>query len=38
MLKDAMGANRISVQDYAMAMIDELERPVQVRNRFMSGY
>jgi putative NADH-flavin reductase len=26
------------VQDYAMAMIDELERPAHVRQRFTVGY
>lgn len=38
MLKDAKGASRISVQDYAMAMIDELEKPTHVRSRFTVGY
>ncbi|MGZ8393999.1 MAG: NAD(P)-dependent oxidoreductase [Nitrospira sp.] len=38
MLKDANGASRISVQDYAMAMIDELEKPAHVRRRFTVGY
>lgn len=38
LLKDAKGASRISVQDYAMAMIDELEKPAHVRSRFTVGY
>ena len=38
MLKDAKGASRISVQDYAMAMIDELEKPAHIRKRFTVGY
>ena len=38
MLKDAKGASRISVQDYAKAMIDELEKPAHVRRRFTVGY
>jgi hypothetical protein len=35
---DATGQSRISVQDYAVAMIDELERPTRVRQRFTVGY
>lgn len=31
LLKDANGQSRISVEDYAMAMIDEVERPVHIR-------
>lgn len=38
MLKDAKGESRISVEDYAMAMIDEVERPTYVRQRFTVGY
>lgn len=38
MLRDANGQSRISTQDYAMAMIDELERPAHVRQRFTVGY
>ena len=37
LLVDATGKNQISVQDYAVAMIDELERPAQVRRRFTVG-
>ncbi|HQQ70051.1 MAG TPA: NAD(P)-dependent oxidoreductase [Alicycliphilus sp.] len=38
LLVDAKGESRISVQDYAVAMIDELERPAHVRQRFTVGY
>ena len=38
LLKDAKGESRISVQDYAMAMIDEVEKPQHVRQRFTAGY
>ncbi|HEX6725720.1 MAG TPA: NAD(P)H-binding protein, partial [Nitrospira sp.] len=38
LLKDATGESRISVQDYAMAMIDEVERPRHIRQRFTVGY
>jgi putative NADH-flavin reductase len=38
LLKDANGESRISVQDYAMAMIDELEKPNHIRRRFTVGY
>jgi len=38
LLRDANGASRISVQDYAVAMIDELERPAHIRRRFTVGY
>jgi hypothetical protein len=32
------GASRISVQDFAVAMIDELEHPAHERQRFTVGY
>jgi putative NADH-flavin reductase len=38
LLVDANGESRISVQDYAVAMIDELERPTHIRQRFTVGY
>ena len=38
LLKDAKGESRISVEDYAMAMIDEVEKPNHVRQRFTAGY
>ena len=38
MLKDAKGESRISTQDYAMAMINEVENPKHIRQRFTVGY
>jgi putative NADH-flavin reductase len=38
MLSDATGESRISTQDYAVAMIDEVERPAHIRQRFTVGY
>ncbi|HSH89259.1 MAG TPA: NAD(P)-dependent oxidoreductase [Ramlibacter sp.] len=38
LLADAEGNSRISVQDYAVAFIDELEKPAHVRQRFTAGY
>jgi len=38
MLNDKNGQSRISTQDYAMAMINEVERPAHVRERFTAGY
>jgi putative NADH-flavin reductase len=38
LLKDANGQSRISVEDFAMAMIDEAEKPAHVRKRFTVGY
>ncbi len=38
LLVDADGESRISVQDYAVAMLDELERPAHPRRRFTVGY
>lgn len=38
LLVDATGQSRISVEDYAMAMIDEVEKPKHVRQRFTVGY
>lgn len=38
LLKNADGQSRISTGDYAMAMIDELENPSHVRQRFTVGY
>ena len=38
LLADAAGQSRISVQDYAVAMIDELERPAHSRRRFSVAY
>jgi hypothetical protein len=38
MLVDATGKSSISVADYAVAMIDELEHPKHSRRRFTVGY
>lgn len=38
LLTDAQGNSHISVQDYAVAMLDELERPAHPRKRFTVGY
>jgi putative NADH-flavin reductase len=35
---DQKGESKISVEDYAVAMIDELEKPVHHRERFTIGY
>lgn len=38
LLADSEGKSHISVQDYAIAMVDELERPAHSRRRFTVGY
>jgi len=38
LLVEATGQSKISVQDYAVAMIDELERPTHLRQRSTAGY
>jgi putative NADH-flavin reductase len=38
LLKDSSGHSSISVQDYAVAMINELEYPAHIRERFTVGY
>ena len=38
LLADAQGESRISLEDFAVAMIDELERPAHPRSRFTVGY
>jgi uncharacterized protein len=38
LLVDAKGVSHISVEDYAVAMIDELEKPTHNRQRFTVGY
>jgi putative NADH-flavin reductase len=38
LLVDATRHSNISVQDYAVAIIDQLERPEHVRQRFTVGY
>lgn len=38
LLRDVNGQSRISTEDYAMAMLDEVENPKHVRQRFTVGY
>ena len=38
LLADANGKSWISMEDYAIAMADEIERPVHPRRRFTVGY
>jgi uncharacterized protein len=38
LLVDAGGKSSISFEDYAIALIDELEKPAHVRRRFTVGY
>jgi putative NADH-flavin reductase len=38
LLTDANGQSRISVQEFAVAMINELEHPAHIRQRFTVGY
>lgn len=38
LLSDADGVSHISLEDYALAMVDELERPAYPRARFTVGY
>ena len=38
LLADTQGKSRISVEDYATAMIDEVEKPKHIRRRFTVGY
>ena len=38
LLTDANGQSRISVEDYAVAMLNELEDPKHIRQRFTVGY
>jgi putative NADH-flavin reductase len=38
LLVDAKGESKISTQDYAVAMIDEVENPTHIRQRFTVGY
>jgi len=38
LLTNAQGESRISVEDYAMAMINEVEKPQHIRRRFTVGY
>jgi uncharacterized protein len=38
LITDAKGQSRISAEDYAVAMVDELERPQHIRQRFTAAY
>jgi putative NADH-flavin reductase len=38
LLVDAKGESRISFEDFAMALVDELENPKHIRQRFTVGY
>ena len=38
LLVDASGKSRISMEDYAIALLDEIETPRHVRQRFTVGY
>lgn len=38
LLRDVNGESRISVEDYAVAMIDEVEKRKHIRQRFTVGY
>ncbi|WID94379.1 NAD(P)-dependent oxidoreductase [Bosea vestrisii] len=38
LLADGTGQSRISAEDYAIALVDELEKPAHVRQRFTVGY
>lgn len=38
LLTDANGESRISVEDYAVVMLNELEDPKHIRQRFTAGY
>jgi uncharacterized protein len=38
LLVDTNGKSHISLEDFAVAMIDELEHPAHVRQRFTVGY
>jgi uncharacterized protein len=38
LLRDINGESRISIEDYAMAMIEEVEKPKHIRRRFTVGY
>lgn len=38
LLVDSKGESKISMEDYAIAMVDELEKPRHIRQRFTVGY
>jgi putative NADH-flavin reductase len=38
LIANAQGESRISMEDFAIALVDELERPAHSRQRFSIGY
>jgi len=38
LVADAQGNSRISAEDYAVALVDELEKPKYIKKRFTAGY
>ena len=38
LITDEQGNSRVSFEDYAVALVDELEKPVHERSRFTIGY
>ena len=38
LITDADGKSQISFEDYAVALVDELEKPAHERSRFTIGY
>jgi uncharacterized protein len=38
LIVDSNGQSRISMEDYAIALVDELEKPEHERDRFTIGY
>jgi putative NADH-flavin reductase len=38
LLTDADGSSRISAEDYAVALLDEIEKPAHIRQRFTAAY
>ena len=38
LITDQKGESRISMEDYAIAMVDEFEHPAHIRERFTVGY
>jgi uncharacterized protein len=38
LMTDAKGQSRISMEDYAVAVLDEIQRPAHLRQRFTIGY
>jgi len=38
LITNEKGESRISFEDYAIALVDELEHPANIRQRFTIGY